>query len=256
MLRVLSTPCEQTSTPRPRQSHGTLVHRWLTAEEGDPFALASWGPRPVLLAARQAQDSGAHVQIDAPSSWSNAAVATVACRYLGRLPDGSPERSLRTLIERVVHTIGAWAQASGHTVSPRERATLEAEMAAIVLTQRATFATPVWLNVGLEESPFTSACFILEAEDSIRSLLDWNAREGLIFQQGGGTGINLSKVRSSREPVSRGGLASGPVSFMRATDAWAATIRSGGRARRSVSRAASTPARPTRRVFSSSDQSR
>jgi len=231
MLRVLSTPCEQIPKPRPGQGHGALIHRWFTAE-GDPLALASWGPRSVLLAARQAPDAGACVQIDAPSSWSSAAVATVARRYLGRLPDGSPERSLRALIERVVHTIGAWAHASGHVVSPLERATLEAELAAVVLTQRATFATPVWLNVGLEEHPFTSACFILEAEDSIRSLLDWNAREGMIFQQGGGTGINLSKVRSSREPVSRGGLASGPVSFMRATDAWAATIRSGGRARR------------------------
>ena len=100
------------------------------------------------------------------------------------------------------------------------------------LTQRATFATPVWLNAGLGERPLTSACFILKAEDSIPELLDWNTREGLIFQQGGGAGINLSPVRSSREAVSRGGLASGPVSFMRATDAWAATIRAGGRARR------------------------
>ena len=106
------------------------------------------------------------------------------------------------------------------------------ELAALVLTQRATFATPVWLNAGLAERPVTSACFILKAEDSIPQLLDWNTREGLIFQQGGGAGINLSSVRSSREPMSRGGLASGPVSFMRASDAWAATIRAGGRARR------------------------
>ena len=121
---------------------------------------------------------------------------------------------------------------SGHAPGAEDRAALECELAALVLTQRATFATPVWLNVGLEQRPFTSACFILETEDSIRALLDWNAREGLIFQQGGGAGVNLSTVRSSREPVSRGGLASGPVSFMRAADAWAATIRSGGRARR------------------------
>jgi ribonucleoside-diphosphate reductase alpha chain len=101
-----------------------------------------------------------------------------------------------------------------------------------VLTQKATFATPAWLNAGLTDRPYTSACFILKAADSIPELLDWNTREGLIFQQGGGAGTNLSAIRSSREPVSRGGLASGLVSFMRATDAWAATIRAGGRARR------------------------
>ena len=116
--------------------------------------------------------------------------------------------------------------------TPAERDALRDELAALVLTQKATFATPVWLNAGLTERPLTSACFILKAEDSIPELLDWNTREGLIFQQGGGAGINLSAIRSSSEPVSRGGLASGPVSFMRATDAWAATIRAGGRARR------------------------
>jgi ribonucleoside-diphosphate reductase alpha chain len=90
----------------------------------------------------------------------------------------------------------------------------------------------VWLNAGLTERPLTSACFILRADDSIPELLDWNTHEGPIFQHGGGAGINPSPIRSSREPVSRSGLGSGPVSFMRATDAWAATIRAGERARR------------------------
>ncbi|MGZ4234240.1 MAG: adenosylcobalamin-dependent ribonucleoside-diphosphate reductase [Solirubrobacteraceae bacterium] len=139
---------------------------------------------------------------------------------------------MRTLVERVIGAIAAWALENGQVEDEAEREALRDELAGLVLTQRATFATPVWLNAGLAERPFTSACFILKAEDSIPELLDWNTREGLIFQQGGGAGINLSQIRSSREPVSRGGLASGPVSFMRATDAWAATIRSGGRARR------------------------
>jgi ribonucleotide reductase alpha subunit len=100
------------------------------------------------------------------------------------------------------------------------------QLVVLVLTPRAAFATAVWLNAGLDERPLTSACFILDGEDSIPGLLDWNRREGLIFQQGGGAGVNLSAVRSSRKPVSRGGLVSGPVSSMRAADAWAATIRS------------------------------
>lgn len=202
------------------------------ALSADPFAVVEWGARPVAVRCADGRVAFACEQVEAPTSWSETAVATVARRYFARRQDGSQERSVRELLERVVRTIGGWARASGHVPDTRRRASLEAELAALVLLQRATFATPVWLNVGVEGEPFTSACFILETEDSIRALLDWNAREGVIFQQGGGTGVNLSGVRSSREQVSRGGLASGPVSFMRAADAWAATIRSGGRARR------------------------
>lgn len=139
---------------------------------------------------------------------------------------------MRTLVGRVVEAIAFWAQDAGHVRGDAERRMLRDELAALVLTQRATFATPVWLNAGLAERPLTSACFILRAGGSIPQLLDWNTREGLIFQQAGGAGINLSPIRFSREPVSRGGLPSGPVSFMRATDAWAATVRAGGGARR------------------------
>jgi ribonucleoside-diphosphate reductase alpha chain len=214
------------------QIGGSLLRRRLTAPAEDPFDLVDWASRSVAVYTHDGRVAFARERIEAPTSWSNVAVATVARRYFGRLPDGSPEHSVRGMVKRVLSTIGAWAQAAGHVSNTGDREALEAELAALVLTQQATFATPVWLNVGLEPRPFTSACFILETGDSIRALLDWNAREGLIFQQGGGAGVNLSKVRSSREPVSRGGLASGPVSFMRAADAWAATIRSGGRARR------------------------
>lgn len=198
----------------------------------DASTAVEWAPRSVTLHTSDGAVAFACEGVEAPLGWSDAAVVTVARRYFGRTPDGSQERSVRDLVQRVVATIGGWAKDSGHVAGDEQRAVLESELATLVLTQRGAFATPVWLNVGLEQQPFTSACFILETDDSIRALLDWNAREGVIFQQGGGAGINLSKVRSSREPVSRGGLASGPVSFMRAADAWAATIRSGGRARR------------------------
>jgi ribonucleotide reductase alpha subunit len=136
--------------------------------------------------------------VEAPRAWSNLAVAVVARRYLARRPDAAPERSIRTLIliERVVAAIAAWAQAGGQVAGAEERDALFDGLAALVVTQRATCATPVWLNAGLTERPLTSACFILKAEDSIAELLDWNAREGLIFQQGGGAGINLSPIRS------------------------------------------------------------
>ncbi len=217
-----------TAAPR----HGSDLPRMFTVEGQDPFAVVEWGTRSVAVRSADGQVAFACERVEAPTSWSSTAVATVARRYFARRADGSQEHSVRQLVERVAGAIGGWAQASGQACDEGRRAALEAELTALVLSQRGTFATPVWLNVGVEPEPFTSACFILETEDSIRALLDWNAREGVIFQQGGGTGVNLSGVRSSREPVSRGGLASGPVSFMRAADAWAGTIRSGGRARR------------------------
>ena len=209
-----------------------LIRRTLTRRGSNPFELVDWSARAVRIAGADGRVAFADDDVEAPTAWSNLAVAVVARRYFARDPHGTWERSVRMLIARVAAAIAGWAQAGGQAAATEQRDALHDELAALVLTQRATFATPVWLNAGLEERPLTSACFILDTEDSIPALLQWNTSEGLIFQQGGGAGINLSRIRSSREPVSRGGLASGPVSFMRATDAWAATIRAGGRARR------------------------
>jgi len=209
-----------------------LIRRTLTRRGSNPFELVDWSARAVRIAGADGRVAFADDDVEAPTAWSNLAVAVVARRYFARDPHGTWERSVRMLIARVAAAIAGWAQAGGQAAATEQRDALHDELAALVLTQRATFATPVWLNAGLEERPLTSACFILDTEDSIPALLQWNTSEGLIFQQGGGAGVNLSAVRSSREPVSRGGLASGPVSFMRATDAWAATIRAGGRARR------------------------
>jgi ribonucleoside-diphosphate reductase alpha chain len=167
--------------------------------------------------------------VEAPVDWSDVAVATVAGRWMG-----ADERSVRDMVRRVVETLGAWALVSGHVGSAARRREFEDALARLVLGQRATFATPVWMNAGTSERPITAACFILGVEDSLPALLEWNAREGRIFQQGAGAGVNLSAIRSSREPVSLGGRASGPVSFMRGADAWAASIRAGGRARRAA----------------------
>jgi ribonucleoside-diphosphate reductase alpha chain len=167
--------------------------------------------------------------IEAPTEWSDVAVATVARRWMA-----AGERSVREMVRRVVETLGAWAQASGHVAADADRRRFEDALAGLVLGRRATFATPVWMNAGTAERPVTAACFILGVEDSLPALLEWNAQEGRIFQQGAGAGVNLSAIRSSREPVSRGGRASGPVSFMRGADAWAATISAGGRARRAA----------------------
>ena len=104
----------------------------------------------------------------------------------------------------------------------------------ILLHQLAAFNSPVWFNVGFEEQPQCSACFILSVQDTMESILDWNTREGRIFRGGSGSGINLSSIRGSMEPLTKGGTASGPVSFMRGADAWAGTIKSGGKTRRAA----------------------
>ena len=172
------------------------------------------------------------MSVEAPAAWSDLAAGIAASRWFMRGPDGRGETSVREMVRRVAGTLGQEALRSGHAGDDLERAALEDELTAHVTAQRATFATPVWLNLGLGERPITSACFIFSVADSIESLLEWNAREGRAFHHGAGAGANLSGVRGSAEPVSRGGVASGPVSFMRSADSWAGAIGAGGRARR------------------------
>ena len=137
------------------------------------------------------------------------------------------------MIGRVAGTIATWGREGGYFASDDADA-FEDELTHILLHQKAAFNSPVWFNVGFEEQPQCSACFILSVEDDMESILDWNTKEGMIFRGGSGSGINLSNIRSSKEPLSKGGLASGPVSFMRGADAWAGTIKSGGKTRRAA----------------------
>jgi ribonucleoside-diphosphate reductase alpha chain len=149
---------------------------------------------------------------------------------------GSParERSVKQMIGRVAGTIADWGRGRGYFASAEDGDAFEAELTYILLHQMAAFNSPVWFNVGFEEQPQCSACFILSVEDTMESILDWNTREGRIFRGGSGSGINLSNIRGSMEPLSKGGTASGPVSFMRGADAWAGTIKSGGKTRRAA----------------------
>jgi ribonucleoside-diphosphate reductase alpha chain len=138
------------------------------------------------------------------------------------------------MVGRVGGTIAGWGREGGYFATPDAAESFEAELTHILVNQMAAFNSPVWFNVGFEESPQCSACFILSVEDTMESILDWNTKEGMIFRGGSGSGINLSKIRSSKEQLSKGGLASGPVSFMRGADAWAGTIKSGGKTRRAA----------------------
>ena len=138
------------------------------------------------------------------------------------------------MIGRVAGTISGWGREGGYFASDEDAEAFEAELTSILLNQKAAFNSPVWFNVGFEERPQCSACFILSVDDTMESILDWNTKEGKIFRGGSGSGINLSNIRGSIEHALKGGLASGPVSFMRGADAWAGTIKSGGKTRRAA----------------------
>ncbi len=173
--------------------------------------------------------------VEFPKSWSQNATNIVAQKYFrGQL--GSPEResSVKQMIGRVAGTIADWGREGGYFASSEDAEAFEMELTSILLNQKAAFNSPVWFNVGFEETPQCSACFILSVEDTMESILEWNTKEGKIFRGGSGCGINLSKLRASSEPLSKGGLATGPISFMRGADAWAGTINSNGKTRRAA----------------------
>src|SRR6266496_3902175 len=210
------------------------VRRYFTIPGRDPFDEVEWETRDAFIPGK---DKPAFEQkgVEFPKFWSQTATNIVAQKYFrGRM--GSPDResSVKEMIGRVVSTIGGWGRDGGYFVDAEEAEAFEAELKFILLHQLAAFNSPVWFNVGFEEKPACSACFILSIEDSMESILDWIRREGIIFRGGSGSGANLSKLRSSKEQLSKGGYASGPVSFMRGADASAGTIKSGGKTRRAA----------------------
>jgi ribonucleoside-diphosphate reductase alpha chain len=210
------------------------VRRYFTIPGRDPFDEIEWEIRDALLGTK---DKPVFHQRDVefPKFWSQTATNIVAQKYFrGRMNSPERERSVKQMIGRIVSTIGAWGRAGGYFATDDEVETFEAELKAILVNQLAAFNSPVWFNVGFEEKPQCSACFILSIEDSMESILDWIRREGIVFRGGSGSGINLSKLRSSKEQLSKGGYASGPVSFMRGADASAGTIKSGGKTRRAA----------------------
>ncbi len=173
--------------------------------------------------------------VEFPSTWSQNSTNIVAQKYFrGQLGTASREHSVKQMVSRVAGTIADWGRSRGYFASVEDGDTFETELAYILVHQMAAFNSPVWFNVGFEESPQCSACFILSVEDTMDSILDWNTKEGKIFLGGSGSGINLSNIRGSMEPLSKGGTASGPVSFMRGADSWAGTIKSGGKTRRAA----------------------
>jgi ribonucleoside-diphosphate reductase alpha chain len=210
------------------------VRRFFTIPGRDPFDEIEWEQRDALIPGRTGpafEQRG----VEFPKFWSQTATNIVAQKYFrGRLSSPERESSVKQMVGRVVDTAVAWGKQGGYFLDDEEADTFEAELKTILVNQYASFNSPVWFNVGFEEKPQCSACFILSIEDSMESILDWIRREGVIFRGGSGSGVNLSELRSSKEQLSKGGYASGPVSFMRGADASAGTIKSGGKTRRAA----------------------
>jgi ribonucleoside-diphosphate reductase alpha chain len=210
------------------------VRRYFTIPGRDPFDEIDWEVRDAFIPGKE-KPVFDQKDVEFPKFWSQTATNIVAQKYFrGRMTSPERERSVKQMIGRVVDTISGWGRTDGYFATEEEAETFEAELKAILVNQLASFNSPVWFNVGFEEKPQCSACFILSIDDSMDSILDWIRREGVIFRGGSGSGVNLSSLRSSKEQLSKGGYASGPVSFMRGADASAGTIKSGGKTRRAA----------------------
>jgi ribonucleoside-diphosphate reductase alpha chain len=213
---------------------GLAIERRFTRPGVHPFDELEWEVRDALIG-NPAKPAFEQRGVEFPTSWSQNATNIVAQKYFrGQMGTPAREHSVKQMVGRVAGTIAAWGREGGYFATAADGDAFEAELGHILVNQLAAFNSPVWFNVGFEEQPQCSACFILSVEDTMESILDWNTKEGMIFRGGSGSGINLSKIRSSKEQLSKGGLASGPVSFMRGADAWAGTIKSGGKTRRAA----------------------
>lgn len=173
--------------------------------------------------------------IETPAFWTQTATDIVASKYFrGRLNSPEREHSVRQMVDRVADLIARWGLKDGYFASSQDAENFSVDLKWILVSQYAAFNSPVWFNFGVQEKPQGSACFILAVEDNMQSILDWYRDEGWIFKYGSGAGTNLSKLRSSKEPLSKGGFSSGPVSFMKGADGVANSIRSGGTTRRAA----------------------
>src|SRR3954466_8470710 len=213
---------------------GVSVDRSQTEAGRHPFDAVEWEIRDAVIGDPESP-AFEQREVEFPAAWSQNSTNIVAQKYFrGRLGSEERESSVKQMISRVSGTIAGWGREGGYFASDEDADAFEMELTHILLHQKAAFNSPVWFNVGFEEHPQCSACFILSVEDTMESILDWNTKEGQIFRGGSGSGINLSNIRVSVEHLSKGGTASGPVSFMRGADAWAGTIKSGGKTRRAA----------------------
>jgi len=219
-----------------RAPRGMTVSRHFTSIGEDPYDFVEWETRSAKIANENGEIVFEQTDVEVPKTWSQLATNVVVSKYFrGHIGTAEREHSVRQLIDRVVGRIREWGDASGYFRTPEDSQTFSDELKYILLTQRMSFNSPVWFNLGVKNNPQqASACFINSVDDTMESIMDLAKTEAMLFKGGSGTGSNLSKIRSSRETLAGGGTASGPVSFMRGFDAFAGVVKSGGKTRRAA----------------------
>src|SRR5438128_6759765 len=214
---------------------GLAFERFFTDGKKCPFDAGEWEKRTALIGNEKGVTIFRQEDVEVPKSWSQTATNIVTSKYFHGKP-GTPQRegSVRQLIGRVVNTIVRWGEEGGYFADTAARDAFRDELTHLLVEQKMAFNSPVWFNVGVQPKPQCSACFINSVRDDMGSIMDLAKTEGMLFKWGSGTGTNFSTLRGSKEALSGGGIASGPVSFMKGFDAFAGVIKSGGKTRRAA----------------------
>ena len=214
---------------------GLVFERFFTDGKISPFDAVEWEKRSALIGNEKGVTIFRQDDVEVPKGWSQTATNIVASKYFhGKPGTGDREGSVRQLIGRVVNTIVRWGEEGGYFADKASRDAFKDELAHLLVEQKMAFNSPVWFNVGVQAKPQCSACFINSVRDDMGSIMDLAKTEGMLFKWGSGTGTNFSALRGSKETLSGGGIASGPVSFMKGFDAFAGVIKSGGKTRRAA----------------------
>jgi ribonucleoside-diphosphate reductase alpha chain len=212
----------------------TFERRW-TRPGVHPYDEITWEYRTAGISSETGKTVFEQKDVEVPSFWSQLATNVVVSKYFrGHVGTKEREHSVKQLIDRVVNSITAWAETQRYFATDEDLAAFKAELTHLLVHQKMSFNSPVWFNVGIEPRPQCSACFINSVQDNMSSIMDLAKTEAMLFKYGSGAGVNLSPIRSSKAKMSGGGIASGPVSFMRGYDAFAGVIKSGGKTRRAA----------------------
>ena len=200
-----------------------------------PYDAVEWERRTAQIGNEKGQTIFRQENVEVPKGWSQTATNIVASKYFhGKLNSPERETSVRQLIGRVVDAIVGWGQQGGYFAGNASRDAFRDDLTHLLVEQKMAFNSPVWFNVGVQPKPQCSACFINSVQDNMESIMNLAKTEGMLFKWGSGTGTNFSSLRGSHESLSGGGIASGPVSFMKGFDAFAGVIKSGGKTRRAA----------------------
>src|ERR1700687_4320575 len=214
---------------------GLEFQRKFTDGKVSPFDAVDWERRVAQIVNEKGKTIFRQENVEVPKGWSQTATNIVASKYFhGKLNTREREGSVRQLIGRVVTTIVNWGEQGGYFANAASRDAFRDELTHLLVEQKVAFNSPVWFNVGVQPKPQCSACFINSVQDDMESIMNLAKTEGMLFKWGSGTGTNFSSLRGSHESLSGGGIASGPVSFMKGFDAFAGVIKSGGKTRRAA----------------------